>query len=969
MLKPEELLAALSEKNKRIARFRRVGLHIHSPESHDWGTHGDQDLNDRSAYQDVGGRKQFIDQLKDRFDLVAITDHMKCTYATTISKEGLDEEDFMVMPGMEVNLCPEAALGNLRLHLLAILPEGSTAEHFAQIFPGTGVPPDDATRNGQEEISGMPLKDWIALVHGVGGICIAAHVDYDRGVRRLFRQTGKEIVNQFVEEPADGDLREQEISGSLKDYLFSVGFDAIEVAKPSDEPNYRWFSAFDGREVSIPVTYHCDAHCIEDLDRDDRVTWIKMTTLGLKGLKDALMFPETRIRSASDLPDPPSPRLIGLEILGSYESLFADVRIAFAENLNCFIGPRGSGKSTLVEAIRYVFGYNATLRVLDSTNRLSERVKSMQSANLRDCLIRIVYETLEGEVRVLEATFDPDEDYVTKIYALDGTQIKTPDLELSGEYPLRLFGWSEIETLGRDPSQQRDLLDRLVSDLPAAVRDRDGLRNELRSKRMEIEKIVGDLKRIFLQDDRLIQRYKEYQEAFDKLNTDEVKEDFKALDLAEGKSRVLSRVRKNVVALLANIQEVDADSLQTGVEGLLGDVGKDLEDWWLADEIKQLNLIATGTDVKKHLEAAEGVLKSFVSLLDKHIKLVQEQIAEIQTEIRSAFAEDASMQKIMDLRANAEKRLREAKQVRESYLLVWEKLESSLTEHSKIADKVIECQDRIAGIRARKNHEIEDHLNRFLAEDMVITLKFDPGEDQSLFMDAISAFARSIAKQYKARLLPEIIAQNFNPITLARAYIDADSTQLAGCCLAGDNGKEITSEEAEKSVEAKRPWSWDEHAEVMSLAEDGNSLKELLVLQEVAWDDMVSIQLNGKSVSDLSPGQRSSAMLPLIALSENSPLVIDQPEDNLDNKLVGRVLTDILAALKQHRQIIVCTHNPNIVVSGDSEQVIVLEATSDRSAEVIAEGSIDNDDIVKSVIDIMEGGEEAFLVRRKRYGL
>ena len=64
-------------------------------------------------------------------------------------------------------------------------------------------------------------------------------------------------------------------------------------------------------------------------------------------------------------------------------------------------------------------------------------------------------------------------------------------------------------------------------------------------------------------------------------------------------------------------------------------------------------------------------------------------------------------------------------------------------------------------------------------------------------------------------------------------------------------------------------------------------------------------------------------MLPLIALAEDAPLIIDQPEDNLDNKLVGKMLVDVLASLKEYRQIIVATHNPNIVVSGDAEQVIV----------------------------------------------
>ena len=124
--------------------------------------------------------------------------------------------------------------------------------------------------------------------------------------------------------------------------------------------------------------------------------------------------------------------------------------------------------------------------------------------------------------------------------------------------------------------------------------------------------------------------------------------------------------------------------------------------------------------------------------------------------------------------------------------------------------------------------------------------------------------------------------------------------------------------------------------------------------------------LNEKPIENCSPGQRSSAMLPLIALV--STLIIDQPEDNLDNSLVGKVLVDILAGLKEKRQIIVATHNPNIVVSGDAEQVIVMDALSDNKGICKEMGSIDNSAIVKSVVDIMEGGKEAFINRFKRYG-
>ena len=73
--------------------------------------------------------------------------------------------------------------------------------------------------------------------------------------------------------------------------------------------------------------------------------------------------------------------------------------------------------------------------------------------------------------------------------------------------------------------------------------------------------------------------------------------------------------------------------------------------------------------------------------------------------------------------------------------------------------------------------------------------------------------------------------------------------------------------------------------------------------------------------------------------------------------------------IKQKRQIIVATHNPNIVVSGDAEQVIVMKALTADKGECEHSGSIDKDYIVKSVVDIMEGGKEAFEAREKRYGL
>jgi ABC-type transport system involved in cytochrome bd biosynthesis fused ATPase/permease subunit len=179
-----------------------------------------------------------------------------------------------------------------------------------------------------------------------------------------------------------------------------------------------------------------------------------------------------------------------------------------------------------------------------------------------------------------------------------------------------------------------------------------------------------------------------------------------------------------------------------------------------------------------------------------------------------------------------------------------------------------------------------------------------------------------------------------------------------------DSEGALTAGEARKLVEGSVWRKADEDSGVDAV---DATVGPLLELAEQPIDDRVRIRLNGKPVDELSPGQRSSAMLPLIALAETHPLVIDQPEDNLDNAMVGDTLTRILAGLKERRQIIVSTHNPNIVVGGDAEQVIVLDAPAAHSAQVTRTGSIDDEKIIDAVLTIMEGGREAFIARRKRY--
>ena len=115
-----------------------------------------------------------------------------------------------------------------------------------------------------------------------------------------------------------------------------------------------------------------------------------------------------------------------------------------------------------------------------------------------------------------------------------------------------------------------------------------------------------------------------------------------------------------------------------------------------------------------------------------------------------------------------------------------------------------------------------------------------------------------------------------------------------------------------------------------------------------------------KDFSRLSMGQQQSVLLALMLSSDSKlPLIIDQPEDNLDGEFIFNSLVPVLRQAKERRQIIVVTHNANITVLGDAEQIIAFKSTSDKGS-IVASGSIDDAVTKKACCQILEGSEEAF---------
>ena len=146
--------------------------------------------------------------------------------------------------------------------------------------------------------------------------------------------------------------------------------------------------------------------------------------------------------------------------------------------------------------------------------------------------------------------------------------------------------------------------------------------------------------------------------------------------------------------------------------------------------------------------------------------------------------------------------------------------------------------------------------------------------------------------------------------------------------------------------------------------------RELLTLRCPDRYDLEWRMDNGshRPLKELSGGQRVGILLSLLLETvDNRPLVVDQPEDEIDNRFLFDTVLPALKRLRGRRQVIVATHNANVVVNGDADLVIQLDATAQRG-KVECVGAIEEPGVREAIVRIVDGGKEAFDLRRRKYG-
>ena len=923
------------------SRWWKFDFHTHTPAS-----------KDTTAWQRAIGtpdeltpEKWLLRYMAAGIDCVAVTDHnsgawidkLKTAYAQM--KQQADEDnpptgfrELTLFPGVEISV-------NGGFHLLAIFDPPATARSITDLLASVGYQGDDGDSNSVTRDSSVNV---VQAVLDAGAIPIPAHADQAKGLLR---------VNPGSRESAlDANTVRQVMA--VEDLLAVEWMDTGAPAPTCVEKE-------SGRLAKV---LGGDCHSFQsDGSPGSRYTWVKMASPTLEGLRLALLDGNGVSVWRSDAEDiepfrTPAHFITGIEVDSArYMGNGTPERLKFAPYYNALIGGRGTGKSTIVHALRLAYRRDEELRRLgEKTEPYRQFTSFIEPVTNRDGdgalrdTTEIRIKLMRDGIHHLLRWRQDGHGVVVEEQDEDGKwRASTSQAVTAERFPVRLFAQGQIAAMAGESRQALiGIIDEAanVSDLQqslgeakqtwfsqrARLRELDGRL----AHRPELERKLADLNRKL--------------EAFTQSHHAEV---------LKTHQRAM-RQRREVNATLEQLQATPGR-----IEGLL-------QDFLLDDWPERTFDAVIDQDALAWRREAEGVLRE-----------VQEQLAK---------AAQTLAEKTKDLRED--RRLADWRQRADRAQADYQKLQAELAEEG-VTDpqefgrfvqekQQLEVQlkelDRLRKDRQRLETESSDQWSRIVTARKAIT---ETRQRFVLNTLATNRFVRIevVGFSFEARSIERNLREllECQDDRFESDILQMEDGEPAGG-LAFDLANVNGNERADVLEQVKRKLI--DHDSAIG-GHFRNYLERKLNRPEFAdhircWfpEDDLHIEYSRRGDgSDWSPitqgsqGQRSAALLAFLLAFGEEPLILDQPEDDLDNHLIYELIVRQIRENKLRRQLIIATHNPNVVVNGDAEMVHAFDFRGGQ-CRVVERGALQEKSLREEVCRVMEGGREAFSRRWARLG-
>ena len=765
-------------------------------------------------------------------------------------------------------------------------------------------------------LSDKSFTEALALVRQQGGIAIAAHATTSSGLLRVLQ--GQARIKAW----RSPDLVAVQIPGGVED----LGESDQQILRNRNSEYRRAHPV--GTDLAVAAVNCKDVVQPDDLRRPSATCWIKMAEVSIEGLRQAFLDPGSRVRLNSQERDAESrAEMVALAWTGGF---LGGTRVRLNPNLNVLVGGRGAGKSTVIESLRYVLNLSP---VGEEANKAHQGIVRYVLRNATKVSLLVRRRSPTARNYWIERTV-PNPPIVRDDSG--ATSNLSPGDVLPGA---EVYGQHEIAELAKSPEKRTKLLLRFMEEDESAAQRKNALLRDLEKTRRAILDADQELMEI---EDRLA-RLPSLEETLARYQDAGIEERLKERSILIREERVLQSAADRVGSLRELLetfrQEVPVDRLFLSQDAVADLPSKDV----LAEAdavLEQLNrdLAAIQRRFEAALDKADSGIGAVQSTWQKHKREVQARYEAILRELqRSAVDGEEYIRLRRDIeglrpvreRAVVLRRVvKEHRERRRDLLREWEDLKASefrrLEKAGKKASRKLGGRARVA-VSAGGNRE---PLLRLLKER--IGGRLSPGLD---ILDTVHDFS-----------LPDLVD-------------------------ACNRGVEAVQEKYRMPAGPAR-----------RLADAGS--ETLMLVEELELPPTTDIQLNTaaagdqpvwRGLEDLSTGQKATAILLLLLLDSEAPLVVDQPEDDLDNRFITESVVPRMRTEKQRRQFVFSTHNANIPVLGDAELILGLTPAGDADAghaEIKQEhmGSIDTETVRSMLEELLEGGKDAFETRRLKYG-
>ena len=768
---------------------------------------------------------------------------------------------------------------------------------------------------GLEPSADLSNKDFVEIINdvqGQGGIAVAAHVTNDNGLFKV--SSGQPRVQAWRNE----NLLAIQIPGSVDDLEHNVR--QIVQNKNAEYRRSRIVAAINAKDITNSA----------DLDKPSATCWIKMSEVSVDGLRQAFLDPESRIRLNSDPEPEEHAELISL----AWEGGFLDgTTVRFNPNLNVLVGGRGAGKSTIIESLRYVLDLEPI------------------GEEARKAHLGMVNNVLRGGTKIslrLRSHRPATSEYLIERIVNNPPVVRDGNGQISNLLPadvlprVEVYGQHEISELTRSSEKLTKLLNRFINrdDELALLKREDSVRRNLEQTRRSILEVKAEREQT---EDRLA-ALPGLEETLNRYQQAGLEERLGEQSLLVKEERVIDSIPERLqpfhdgLALIR--QELPIDRTFLSPAALEGLPGKET----LAD--------ANGV-IAKLSDDLEGIAQQIAEALKRADKGINE--------IRGRW--DSRKNEVEDAYHKILRELQRAAVDGEEFIRLRREIENlrPLRERSILLDG--------------QEKEIAERRRSLLAEwEDIKAAKFR----------LLNSAARRVSSRLKDRVQVEVRSgRNRDQLAdLLRSQIGGRlSEAIEKIRQMPDFSLPVFVGNCREGAEVVREAYGIPSGQAAALA--GASADVLMEIEELELLPTTTISLNvapdgdtpsWQELDKLSTGQKSTAVLMLLLLESDAPLVVDQPEDDLDNRFITAGIVPKMREEKRRRQFIFSSHNANIPVLGDAELILGLTASGAGEeggrARIADEhvGSIDAASVRELVGQILEGGKEAFETRRLKYG-